>query len=157
MPFDDWQEFDSNDNRSDEARSFGLPVSFQGPTYFRFDHGTGDGSSYGVALFLDYGLDFRGAAACLAVADGHNKSQIWLSKAQLQEYAGIALDVADARSKAHLTISEAGSSNELAKLGVPLAMPADQLKRLVGALLDASDAIDTYNRTGSFPARHAHL
>lgn len=153
MSFEDWIDADSNDHRSDDAKLFDLPLSFQGPTYFRFDAVSDDSQPYGVALFLTYGTDFRTPSACLAITNGKTAEKIWLSDEQLQNYPGILLDVADAKSKEHLTITDEHSSNDLIRLRAFKAMPPDQLKRLVGALLDASDAIQIYRRVGRFPVR----
>lgn len=153
MSFEDWIGADSNDHRSDDAKLFGLPVSFQGPTYFRFDAVSDESKPYGVALFLAYGRDFQTPSACLAITNGTTAEKIWLNEEELQSYAGILLDVADAKSKEHLTINDEHPSNDLIRLRAFKAMSPDQLKRLVGALLDASDAIHTYRRVGRFPIR----
>lgn len=151
-----------DDLRIREAVRFAMPESFSGPCYFLFESRQPDGEEFGLAVFLDSGFDRHGVSlrppfSRIAVRKGVAVDTAVMSCEQLRTLAGVALDLVDVREKAHLTINAAGSSHQLQTASMFSGIPAEQLRRLVGALLDSADALEGYARVGRFPARPHHL
>jgi len=161
-----WNEFDTSTNMHDlrtrEAVHFGLPESFSGPCYFLFESAENDQRQVGLAVFLDSGFDRYGVSrqppfGRIAFRSGGVPYHTPMSVDQMTAWAGVLLDLADEREKSHLTIDPIGASTDVQSENFVLSIPHEQMKRLVGALLDGADALDNYPRVGRFPPRPYHL
>lgn len=146
-----WDEFDTEkDVRSDDAKAFQLPVTAQGPTYFRYMRPDEAEGALGLALFLDYGMAMHGRErpfARLAVLTESGPALLPMGAADLNQLAGNLLDEIDRRRKLSVTITHEAPSTTLTPHRLPVALPIEQLERLVGAMLDASDSLENYSRT----------
>lgn len=153
-----WDEFNRvHDHRSDDAKLFQLPVSAQGPTYFRWSTTDSAAAPVGVALFLDYGLGGWGAAkpfARLAVLVDNKSALQSMDGAELEQFASALLDEIDRREKLDVTLSPDDAGAALVPHRIVTSMPVDQLRRLVSALFDAADSLEICGRTGVLRSRN---
>lgn len=154
-PEDDF--YQEPDFRSQDAIVFRLPRSAQGPTYFRYSGVADNGTTHGVALFLDYGINIYGvdrAFARLAVVVEGQAELVSMGGKDMNQLAGTLLDEADRRRKLDVTIAPEAPAADLVPHRMPITMPVEQLERLVGALLDGADALQDYRRTRVMRSRN---
>lgn len=151
-------DFDQEpDLRSQDAIAFQLPRSAQGPTYFRYSGVADNGTTHGVALFLDYGINIYGvdrAFARLAVVVEGRSELVSMGSEGMNQLAGNLLDEVDRRRKLGVTIDAEAPAMDLVPYRIPITMPVEQLERLVGALLDGADALEIYRRTQIMRSRN---
>jgi len=154
-PEDDF--YQEPDFRSQDAIVFHLPRSAQGPTYFRYSGMADNGTTHGVALFLDYGINICGvdpAFARIAIVVEGRSEMVSMGGEDLNQLAGTLLDEADRRRKLDVTIEPGAPAAAVVPYRMPITMPVEQLERLVGALLDGADALEIYRRTGLMRPRN---
>lgn len=153
-----WDECDTQrDHRSDDARLFQLPISAQGPTYFRWSSAGPTSAPLGIALFLDYGIGGWGTEkpfARLAVLVDDKPSLQSMDRAELEQFAGALFDEIDRREKLGVTLSSDVPGAAVVPHRILSSVPVDQLRRLVTALFDAVDSLDICGRTGVMRPRN---
>lgn len=148
-----WDDFgEERDYRSADAKAFDLPLTAQGPTYFRYTSSLAGEGACRVALFLDYGMSLHGRErpyARLAVVTATGPASLTMGATDLVELAGAFMDEVDRRRKLHVTIIPDGPSPaaDLVPHRLPISLPVDELDRLVRALFEAADSLDIYGRT----------
>lgn len=162
-----WDDFVRNgDYRSEDGKAFDLPVTAQGPTYFRYTSPAVGEGAFRVALILDFGINHYGVGppfARLAALTKNGPTLLSMGADELIQLAGVLLDEVDRRRKLDVTITAGAPASgtdlmrqtvDLVPHRLPITLPVDQLDRLVHALFEASDSLEIYGRTRSMRPRN---
>lgn len=156
-----WEELDrqryEKDHRSADAKLFNLPMSAQGPTYFRWSTVGAGTTQITVGLFLDYGTGCGGGAqpfARIAMLLDDETSSMAINSGEVENFAIALLDEIDLREGRDVTPSTDAAELPLLPRQVIRSIPVDQLRRLVTALFDAADSLSIYSRTGALRSRN---
>ena len=146
---DDFSEFFHPSSKSDE--SLPLLERFSGKLYFQSTQPGPTG--YTVSLAVRGGRMFYRVPEAVLVLQRSEGEEGWpLNTGALREYAASLLDILYAREKAPQTVrpeslAPPGTLTENTRKLPPL--PNSELRRLVGALLDAADAIESAERNSA--------
>jgi len=165
-----WDDFEQDrDGRSDDAKAFDLPLSAQGPTYFRYTGESADGGTFGIALILDCGLGRWNVGqpfARLAASTRNSPTYLSMGTNELIELASVLLDEVDRRRKLDVTLTATApapgddsefQATDLAPHQLPFTLPVDQIDRLARALVDAADSLEIYSRTKIMRTRNPDM